>query len=68
MRHVDQGEEHFAIHEYYYGIEPAWSETPNAVVGESVEELRKLLEWMLKALDMPVLEYDQPSNESEDAV
>ena len=49
---------------YSYGIyelynSPAgWTKEPVDQMGQNVEELRKDLEWMLEALDKPVLDYE----------
>ena len=64
-RTYDQGKSQevqgFYIHEAYYGIDgdnPAITVEPIAPCGESVEELRKDLHQMLRALDKPVLDYE----------
>jgi len=52
----------YGIHETYYEDDDSVmgiTENPTPVVGESVEELRETLERMLKALDEPVLNYDE---------
>lgn len=71
MRHVDKksGEQYFAIHEAVYDASDGWTENPVPVIAESVEELRKSLEWMIFALHKTVLDYEtgQPSNKSEPA-
>lgn len=59
--HVDTGEVTFAIHEAHYDevkVEAVTSE-PIDVSGESVDDLRWVLEHMLKALDKPVLNYEE---------
>lgn len=66
----DETEVSLAIHEVYYkdksvddckvsADDVGYTESPVAVVGESIEELRDTLQRMLKALDKPVLEYNQ---------
>jgi hypothetical protein len=56
---VIQKEGAYAIYEVYYddqGTVEAWTESPVAAIGETLEELRQDLEWQLEALDEPVLE------------
>lgn len=51
----------FAIHEAYYdegGRPEHITKNPCEVWGESVEELRETFQLMLKALDAPVLNYE----------
>jgi len=48
----------FSVRETFYnkdGSIYAYTEEPAKVRGESLESLRKYLEWCLKALDQPVL-------------
>ena len=61
---TENGEDYLAIHEAYYldkdAEEPSTCTVkPVDVGGTSIEELRWTLEQMLKALDKPVLEYQQ---------
>jgi len=66
MRHnAGTEDEYFAIHEVYYDLkdddgkkETVWTKDPVRVSGETVEELRETLERMLRALDTPVMEYN----------
>jgi len=50
----------YQIHGAYYGLEdkPAITEEPDHPHGETLAELRKDLERMLRALDKPVLDYE----------
>ena len=51
----------YSIHETFYGLDgelPVFTTDPSDVSGESVGELRQTLQWMLKALDKPVLDYE----------
>lgn len=56
------GEDYYAIHECYYGVEGeggervGWTKDPIAPQGESLADLRWCLEHMLKALDKPIIE------------
>jgi len=75
MRHIDtDGSEYLAIHEVFYDVKKkkddlGWSKDPEIVLAEDIAGLRQTLEWMLGALDKPILEYgkDEPnlSRESE---
>ena len=60
IKHVRQGESWLEIHEAYYEKgedEPgSWTEESVKPMGETVEELQKDLEYMLQALEKPVLE------------
>ena len=52
-------EEWYAIHEVYYnedGMLAGYAERPATVGGESVEELRTVLEQMLRALDETIID------------
>jgi len=52
------GEIMFSIREVYYnddGTIYAHTEQPIAPIGETIEELRQSLEWMIKSLDNPIL-------------
>ena len=56
----------YFIGECYYdahGSPEMWSEDPDGVQGENVEELKFTLESMLKALSRPVLDWDEGENE-----
>lgn len=57
----DCGAIEFAIHEAHYDENVAESITvnPTAPMADSVDELRRVLEQMLKALDKPVLNYEE---------
>jgi len=49
------------IHEVFYdekGVPDMVTVDPVEVCGETLEELEELLDWMLKALGQPILEYD----------
>ena len=48
----------YGIHEVYYenGGFGAWSENPISAFGENLVELRDELQFMMKALDSPILE------------
>lgn len=48
----------YGIHEVYYknGDFDAWSENPISAFGENLVELRDELQFMMKALDSPILE------------
>lgn len=51
--------EYLAIHEVHYrddGTISGYTERSIPVLGESVEELRTVLEQMLKALDKPIID------------
>jgi hypothetical protein len=52
------GEIEFSIREVYYnddGTIYAHTEHPIAPTGETIKDLRKILEWMVKSLDNPIL-------------
>jgi len=60
MKHHDCGETWYGIHEVFYdedGKVDGWTEDEE-IMGESLEELKQTLEWMLVCLDKPVLDYD----------
>lgn len=63
MRHAaGTDNEYLAIHEVYYDNEDGkeklgWTQNPISVSGENLDELRWVLERMLRALDHPILEY-----------
>jgi len=61
MRHTDEdGDTYFAIHEYYpdkYG--DGWTEAPVDVTGDSVEEVKEVLQMMLDDIEKHgVKDYD----------
>lgn len=62
MRHVDDGEEWFAIHEVHYdddGTPHSWTEQPTSVSStDGIDGIEWALEGMLKCLKKPVLEYE----------
>jgi hypothetical protein len=54
-------EDSYAIHETYYnddGVPVNISTNPDPAAADSVDDLRDVLEWMMRALDKPVLEYN----------
>lgn len=53
----EHGEHEYAIHEVHYRDDKvwAWTESPVAPSGESIEELREQLQRFLFALDRPIL-------------
>ena len=53
MRHTDDnGEEYFAIHEYYPDQDgDSWTEAPVDVTGDSVEEVKEVLQAMLDDIE-----------------
>lgn len=56
MKRIEHNEIIYAIHEVYsnpYG----YTEKPEPIEGESIEDLRNILTQMLEALDKPVLNY-----------
>jgi len=61
LRRLIEGTDTFQIHEVYYredgGIH-AFTEDPVEGFGESLEELKRDLRWMLEACDKEVLDYD----------
>jgi len=49
------------IHEVFYddeGVPDMVTVDPVSVCGETLKELEETLDWMLKALGQPILEYD----------
>ena len=51
--------EYLAIHEVHYrddGTISSYTENPIPVIGESIEELRTVLEQMLRALDETIID------------
>lgn len=59
MQHIDGDSVFLAIHEVYYkaGLPSGWTAHGARVGGDTVEELRTVLQQMLRALDAPVLAY-----------
>lgn len=58
IKKTQEGETTFAIHEVFYtegGEVTTWTERPVGVVGDNIEELRRVLSDMLASLDKPVL-------------
>ena len=53
MRHTDDnGEEYFAIHEYYPDIDgDGWTEAPVDVTGDTIEEVKEVLQMMLADIE-----------------
>lgn len=52
------GEEYYTIREVHYnddGTIYAYSKDPRPAYGDTIEELRETLQWMLDCLDKPVL-------------
>jgi len=62
MRHRSAGEpDYLQIHEVHYsddGSLNGFSETPAAIGGESIEEIREVIERIKMALDQPILDYN----------
>jgi len=60
MKHHDCGETWYGIHEVFYDEEGKVENcTYDAdITGESLEDLKRTLEWMLVCLDKPVLDYE----------
>jgi hypothetical protein len=61
-RTFEGGEVIYAIHEAYYDDnKKVWAITEEGVDahGETMEELKQSLEWMQKALEAPILDYDK---------
>ncbi len=56
MRYADGT---LGVHEVYYAGKKVtgWTESPTAVAGETVEELRSYLKMVKRALDAPILDY-----------
>ena len=53
MRHTDDnGEEYFAMHEYYPDKDgDSWTEAPVDVVGDTIEEVKEVLQMMLADIE-----------------
>lgn len=64
MRHrAGTEDEYLAIHEVYYDNKEetknvGWTDEPARIMGESVDDLRQILTWMLKSLDKPIMKYE----------
>lgn len=62
LRHVQNGEEHFQIHEVYYdatGKIRACTQNEIAAFGETKEELMESLRMMLRDCERSVVDYDK---------
>ena len=62
MKKKIRGEDVFEIHEVYYTTEgkvKAWTENPIIPYGETMEELKEDILMQSRALEKPVLDYDQ---------
>lgn len=59
MRHAEEGEEWYGVHEYYLMEDgPAWTENP-LISGDSVAELKEILLRMLSDIDKRgVIDYE----------
>ncbi|HLH27187.1 MAG TPA: hypothetical protein VK066_32105 [Chloroflexota bacterium] len=69
IRSRRDGEDWYAIHEVYYDDEDrpeACTAIPEAVEGESLEELDRYLAWMRASLRQPVLTVDDAGRLVED--
>lgn len=67
LRRVIAGETRYAVHEVYYddsGKPTSCTVDPVEPSGETLEELRRDCANYIRALDMPVLEYDSFGGES----
>lgn len=54
-------EKSLAIHGVYYddsGNLEGWTESPDYIAGESIEDIKENLELMKRALDRPILDYE----------
>ena len=60
MRHREpEGEAWLGIHELFPGEgEGSWTEDAVPVTGESLDDLRQTLLWMMEALDEPIMDAD----------
>lgn len=57
-RETQWGEE-FSIHEFYMTEDDeiwGWTENPESVYGDTVDDVRQSLKWMLEACDKPIIE------------
>ena len=62
MKRMIGKEEVFQIHEVYYNDDEtisAWTENPSNPQGETLDELKKDFLMQLRALEEPILDYDQ---------
>lgn len=59
MKQVFDGDDFLQIHEVYYDEKnkKSWTVNGVTVAGESIEELRDVLNKMLEALDKEILDY-----------
>lgn len=61
----------YGIHEVYYtdGQHHALTMEPVAICGDSLDDIKQSLEWMTKALEAPVLDFDKdfPQDEPTDS-
>ena len=59
IRHKQADEYWLGVHEVYYenGAPTMVTMEPVGVGGYDVDEIRQTIEWMMKSLDKPVLEY-----------
>ena len=60
MKQVFDGDDFLQIHEVYYDKKnkKSWTVNGVTVAGESIEELRDVLNKMLEALDKEMLDYE----------
>jgi urate oxidase len=60
MKQVFDGDDFLQIHEVYYDKKnkKSWTVNGVTVAGESIEELRDVLNKMLEALDKEILDYE----------
>ena len=60
MKQVFDGDDFLQIHEVYYDKKnkKSWTVNGVTVAGESIEELRDILNNMLEALDKEILDYE----------
>jgi hypothetical protein len=59
MAHQEKNEIYFQIHDVYYtkGVADSYTENGVRVGGDSIEEIRSVLERMIECLDKPILWY-----------
>jgi len=60
IRRVDKnGNVTFGIHEVFYSPKTKkpdmWTESPVEILGDTIEDVREYLDWMIKSLDTPIL-------------
>ena len=68
VHRVIQGDDFYGIHEVFYddeGRPDMMTERAVGVCGDNLEELQQTLEWMLQAMDKPILEYDEIRGEED---